>query len=284
MWYGVPGTTGMKTYFPQDSYDTPADTPLSPGSRLLGGCRWTFYIPWIGIVLRASSLAVRGLYDDSAWAESSISVVRLIERHGGRVEIRGLDNLRRAAASGPFVFIANHMSTLETQVLPVIIAPFMPVTFVVKESLLTGKVFGPVMRSRDPISVGRTNPREDLEAVLGGGAERLGRGVSIIVFPQSTRSPVFRPEGFNSLGVKLAAKVGVPVIPIAIKSDFWGEEGLFRGFGPIRPERTVHFEFGSPIKVEGRGKEQHLQIVEFIQSRLRGWGADGMEEPAPPAA
>ncbi len=269
----------MRTYFPDDHYETPADVRISLWSRLLGRWRWVYYIPYIDIVLKARSLSVRGLYDDSAWAESSISVVRLIERHRGRVDIRGLDNLRRAAGSGPFVFIANHMSTLETQVLPVLIVPFMPVTFVVKESLLTGRVFGPVLRSRDPIAVGRRNPREDLQAVLSGGAERLGKGISIIVFPQSTRSPVFRPESFNTLGIKLAARVGVPVIPIAIKSDFWGEEGLFRGFGPIRPERTVHFEFGAPIKVEGRGKEQHLQIVEFIRSRLNSWGAAGVDDP-----
>jgi 1-acyl-sn-glycerol-3-phosphate acyltransferase len=176
------------------------------------------------------------------------------------------------------------MSTLETQVLPVLIVPFMAVTFVVKESLVKGSVFGPVLRSRDPIAVGRRNPREDLDAVLEGGAERLRRGISIIVFPQSTRTPVFRRDAFNTLGIKLAARTGAPVIPVAIKSDFWGEEGLFRGFGPIRPERTVHFEFGSPIKVEGRGREQHLQIVEFIESRLRSWGAEGMGGSAGAAA
>jgi 1-acyl-sn-glycerol-3-phosphate acyltransferase len=270
----------MKTYFPHDSYVTPADTPISPASRLIGGWRWVFYTPYFGIVLEARSIALRGLYDDSAWAESSLSVMRMIERHGGRFDVRGLGNLRSAA--GPFVFIANHMSTLETQVLPVLIVPFMPVTFVVKASLVTGNMFGPVMRSRDPIAVGRKNPRDDLEAVLNGGAERLARGVSIIVFPQSTRSPVFRPEGFNTLGTKLAARAGVPVIPVAIKSDFWGDRGLFHGFGKIKPERTIHFEFGSPIKVEGRGKEQHLQIVEFIGSRLRRWGAEGMDNPAAP--
>ncbi len=269
---GIRSVPEMKTYFPDDCYETLADTPISIWSRLFGRCRWVFYVPYAGVVLKARSIAVRGAYDDDAWAVSSISVLRLIERHRGRFDVRGLDQLRNAASRGPFVFIANHMSTLETQVLPVLIVPFMPVTFVVKEKLVSGNMFGPVMRSRDPITVGRKNPREDLDAVLNGGAERLGRGISIIVFPQSTRSPVFRPEGFNTLGVKLAAKAAVPAIPVAIKSDFWGEEGLFRGFGPIRPERTVHIEFGAPITVEGRGKEQHLQIVDFIQSRLASWG------------
>jgi 1-acyl-sn-glycerol-3-phosphate acyltransferase len=223
------------------------------------------------VVLAARKLAVRGLYDDAAWAASSLDVLRTVERNGGRFEIAGMDNLRRNAKAGPFVFIANHMSTLETQILPVLIAPLMPVTFVVKESLVTSRVFGPIMRSRDPVVVKRQNPRDDLEEVLREGGARLRRGVSLIVFPQSTRSPVFRRELFNTLGVKLAAASGAAAFPIALKTDFWGEEGLVRGFGPVRPECTIHLEFGKPLAVSGRGKEQHLEILKFIETRLRLW-------------
>ena len=74
------------------------------------------------------------------------------------------------------------------------------------------------MRSRNPIVVGRTDPRKDFETVMNGGAERLKNGISIIIFPQSTRSLDFKPEEFNSLGVKLAKKAGVQVVPVAIKN------------------------------------------------------------------
>ena len=274
----------MKTYFPDDHYTTSPLCPLSLLNRMLGGWRWVFYAQYVVGVLRARKMAVRGLYDDSAWAESSFGVLRTIERNRGRFDITGIDNVRTAAGQGPLVFISNHMSTLETQVLPALIAPFMPVTFVVKERLATSPVFGPIMRSRDPITVGRSNPREDLEAVIRGGVERLRRGVSIVVFPQSTRSPVFNPDAFNTLGVKLASKAAVPVMPIAVKTDFWGDEGLFRGFGPIRPERTIHIEFGRPFKVAGRGRDEHLEIVQFITSRLRRWGAqDGQSHRDSPS-
>jgi 1-acyl-sn-glycerol-3-phosphate acyltransferase len=265
----------VNTYFSENRYTTSPDVHISFLNRILGGWRWAFYADYIAGVFRVRSLATRGLLDDSAWAESSMMVLRIIERNRGRFEISGIDKVRNAASQGPFVFISNHMSTLETQILPVLIVPVMPVTFVVKESLVTSPVFGPIMRSRDPIAVGRKNPREDLETVLQRGVERLQRGVSIIVFPQSTRSPVFNPEVFNTLGIKLASKARVPVIPIAVKTDFWVEEGLFRGFGPIRPERTIHIEFGGPMTVTGRGKDQHLEIVEFIKSRLTRWGAAG---------
>jgi 1-acyl-sn-glycerol-3-phosphate acyltransferase len=171
------------------------------------------------------------------------------------------------------------MSTLETQVLPSIIAPFMPVTFVVKESLTTHPFFGSVMRSRDPIAVKRKNPREDLETVLREGRGRLAKGMSVVVFPQSTRTPVFSRETFNTLGVKLASSAGVLAFPIAVKSDFWGEKGLIRGFGPLRPSRTIHIALGEPITVQGRGKQEHQKIVGFVEEHLAGWGATSAETP-----
>ena len=95
--------------------------------------------------------------------------------------------------------------------------------------------FGPVMCSRDPIVVGRTNPREDLAAVLEGGLERLKKGISIIVFPQHTRSREFNPQMFNSIGVKLAKKAGVPIVPLALKTDAWGQGKKIKELGPVTP-------------------------------------------------
>ena len=128
-----------------------------------------------------------------------------------------MDNITKIP--DPVLFIANHMSTLETMILPCIISPLRKVTFVVKESLVKHPLFGDVMRSRNPIIVGRTDPRKDLEAVMTGGMELLSKGISIIIFPQSTRNVEFKPEEFNSLGVKLAKKAGVQVVPIALKTD-----------------------------------------------------------------
>lgn len=261
----------MATHFPQDRYVTPADQHISLFNRMTFGWRWALYFEYAAEVLRARGLAVRGEYDDAEWAESSYIVMSGIERNRGRFDIEGLDNLRSNADGAPYVFISNHMSTLETQVLPALIAPFMRVTFVVKKQLVTSPIFGPVMRSRDPIVVGRKNAREDLEAVLGNGRRLLEKGVSVIVFPQSTRSPQFSRDGFNSLGIKLASHAGAKVLPVAVKTDFWGEKGLFRGFGPVRPERTIHIEFGNPIKITGRGKEEHNAVLDFIESRQQKW-------------
>jgi 1-acyl-sn-glycerol-3-phosphate acyltransferase len=164
------------------------------------------------------------------------------------------------------------MSTLETFVLPVILAPLRPVTFVVKGSLVRYPVFGPVMRSRDPIVVERTNPRADLKTVLDGGAERLARGVSVIVFPQTTRTPLFDPAEFNTIGVKLARRAGVPVVPLALKTDAWGNGRLIKEWGRIDPSRSIHFAFGPPRDITTRGGDEHEDIVRYIAAHLTAWG------------
>jgi len=254
-----------------DSYDTPEGlTPLKRESFMLHS-RWSPYSFFFGTTFRSRALALKGLYDDEAWADSSLEILHGLERCGARVHISGLDNVR--ALSGPVVFVANHMSTFEAMLLPGLINPIRPCTYVVKEKLMRGRVWGPVMRSRDPIAVTRTDPRRDLEAVLSGGAERLAKGRSIIIFPQGTRTTVYARSGFNSLGVKLAARAGVPILPIALKTDYWGNSPLFRGFGPIHRDRPVMLEFGPAIDVEGRGKAAHEAVVEFIEDRLRRWGA-----------
>jgi len=138
------------------------------------------------------------------------------------------------------------------------------------------------MRSRDPIAVTRTDPRKDLDTVMSEGVRHLAAGRSVIIFPQGTRTPEFRRSGFNSLGVKLASRAGVPVLPVALKTDYWGNSMLMRGFGPVRRKLPILLEFGDAIAVNGRGKAEHEACLDFIESRLRSWSAPVIDESAAP--
>ncbi|HLP71837.1 MAG TPA: lysophospholipid acyltransferase family protein [Bacteroidales bacterium] len=261
----------MKGYFDSDAYDTPEKEHLSFFEKIRFNSRLYFTLKYAWIVLVTRRQAKMKKYFRQEWADSSVYIFRFIEKAGGRFHITGIDNIRKNP--GPVLFISNHMSTLETMVFPGIIAPYREVTFVVKESLVKHPLFGDVMRSRDPIIVGRTDARKDLEAVMNGGMERLKNGISVIIFPQSTRSVGFKPEEFNSLGVKLAKKAGVPVVPVAIKTDFWGNGTVIKELGPIDSSKPIHIRFGEPFMVAGNGKEENQRIISFIQSALEEWNA-----------
>ena len=106
---------------------------------------------------------------------------------------------------------------------------------------------------------------------MNGGIQLLSKGISIVIFPQSTRSLAFKPEDFNSLGVKLAKKAGVKVVPIALKTDYWGNGKIIKELGPIDRKKHIHFRFGEPIEVTGTGKEENQKIIEFIKASLDEW-------------
>lgn len=261
----------LPPFFAGDSYDTPDDTPRCLLDRLFLNTRWYFVGEYIREVLRSRSIALKGRYDRKAWAESSYRIFTLLESIGGRFHLRGLDNIHSCIP--PVVIISNHMSTLETFVFPCIIAPSIEVTFVVKESLTRHPIFGPVMRARDPICVRRENPREDFQAVMTRGRELLAKGISIIIFPQSTRSAEFIPAEFNSLGIKLARAAEVPVMPVAVKTDFWENGKYLKDLGNINRSKPIHMVFGQPSPIRGTGKEEHQRTIDFIMNHLRQWGA-----------
>jgi 1-acyl-sn-glycerol-3-phosphate acyltransferase len=231
---------------------------------------WIYFVFGYGrIVFRTRKEAKNGKYGDREWTDSSFEILRVLEKAGGRFNIVGMENILKV--TGPVIFLSNHISTLETMIFPCIIQPHRHVTFVVKESLIRHPLFGDVMRSRNPIVVGRTDPRKDFETVMNEGFDLLSKGISIIIFPQSTRSAVFVPSEFNSLGVKLARKAGVQVVPVAIKTDFWGNGKIIKEIGKLDHKKEIHIKFGEPFTIKGNGKEENQEVINFILDNLKTW-------------
>lgn len=248
-------------------YFTPSQTP-SPVARAFPSLH--FYTSFLREVLRRSSMARHGQLGAEEWYEGSLAVLRALERTGVHIQIEGMNAIKQAA--GPVVFIANHMSTLETIVLPGMLQPIKDVTFIVKRGIVEYPIFKHIMLARDPIVVDRINPREDLAVVLESGCRQLAHGRSLVVFPQTTRTLTFDTEKFNSIGIKLARNANVPVVPVAVRSDAWGIGRVVKEIGKIDPSKPVRFAFGAPLTVEGRGNVTHQAVITFIRRHLEAWG------------
>lgn len=265
--------------FPDDSYDTPEHTTRSIWEYLTFGTRFSFYTRNFFVFCRSGYLAKHTDFPAETQSAYSLKNFRITESCGGRIHLRGLDNI--SDLPGPAVIIANHMSLLETAVLHAFLRPRKDFCFVIKDTLLKVPFFGNIMRRLECIAVTRSNPREDFKKVLEDGKKRLDAGKSVIIFPQASRSSVFNETHFNTIGVKLAKYAGVPILPLALRTDFLGNGKLIKDLGPLHRGRPVWFVFGKPImEVKGNGREEHRQVMDFIEKNLRDWGCEIIaEEP-----
>ena len=259
----------MINQFKENFYIT--DRKQTPLKKIILNKEFHFYKGIFKTLNNSRKIAMKGLYNDEQWVISSQKIIQVIEEIGGSFNIEGLENIHNN--KGPFIFAANHMSTLETFVLPALIQPYHPTTFVVKRSLAESKIIGPTIIARPYISVDRNNPIEDLRKVLSEGKKILEGGRSIIIFPQSTRTTDFSLTLFNSIAARLAIESNKPIIPIALKTDFWGNgKGIFSYVGKIHPEKTIYFSFSKPIYPQIKKRELQQETLNFISSKLRGWG------------
>ena len=252
--------------FQKNQYQTAAQA-ANPVARLLPST--FFYENMVRVVVR-HGLLVRGRhYDTQTWCQGSLAIFRALERIGCQISISGIEHVR--GLSGPAVIIGNHMSMLETFLLPIILCPIRRITFILKEGLLRYPYLGDVLRAINAVAVGRVNPREDLKVVMSEGRQRLDSGLSVLVFPQTTRSHSFDPQQMNSIGVKLAKKAGVPVVPLALRTDALQNGKILKDLGSIDPKKPIHFAFGAPLQVEGKGTDTQQQLIDFITAQLQSW-------------
>lgn len=218
-------------------------------------------------IILSAIKASKGQYSYEELVVDGLKILDIMREIGCKITIKGRENLKDLKT--PCVFIANHMSTLETLVLPGVIGKEFRVTFVVKKSLLRYPFFNKILSALNPIPVTRKNPKEDYRIVMQEGLKRLKDGISVIVFPQATRQLIFDPTKFNTLGIKLAKKAGVPAVPIALRTDAWGIGRIFKDFGKIDPSKPICFFIGNPVYIENKGFEEHLHILQFIESSLK---------------
>lgn len=260
-------------------YETPQTVSRTPADRLFGGLGAWYYGRLFRTVLRCARVCRRGPLDVPAWSGFAVEIMHSVECVGGRIWIAGFKPV--ADLPSPVVYVANHMSLLETFAIPAMaLSRGRHLTIVLKESLLRYPVFGHIMKGIRPVAVTRRNAREDLRRTLDGSRRALARGDDVLIFPQSTRSPRVNPADFNSLGIKVARRAGVPVVPLALKTDFHGVGRLLRDFGRVDRRKPVCFRFGAPIRVAGAGRAEHRQVVDFITGALREWGVSVEAAPA----
>jgi 1-acyl-sn-glycerol-3-phosphate acyltransferase len=128
---------------------------------------------------------------------------------GVSVEVTGLDRLPRDRT---FIFVSNHQSIYD---IPVIFAtlPYQ-LRIIAKESLGSFPFLGWHLQRNGHLLVDRRNP--DRGGILRRWRALVGEGLSLIIFPEGTRSADGRVGRFKAGSFLLAVEAQLPVVPLSI--------------------------------------------------------------------
>lgn len=154
-----------------------------------------------------------------------------------RVRVTGAERLRRPG----ILVVANHPTLMDALVL----MSLMPqADCVVKARYCQHPLFGGVARAAGYIPAG------DGVEVVATAVERLGRGRSLIIFPEGTRSPVQGLGPFLRGAAHIALRAGRDPIPVVIRCE---PPTLHHGqrWWDV-PERRfeLHLHVGEPLSVK----------------------------------
>jgi 1-acyl-sn-glycerol-3-phosphate acyltransferase len=178
---------------------------------------------------------------------------------GIRHRVEGLEHL----PPGPAIILAKHQSAWETIAFQVI---FPPLCFVLKKELLRIPFFGWGLAMTSPIAIDRTAGREALREIEEQGRKRLADGLWVVIFPEGTRIAPGERGKYNVGGAWLAAKTGVPVVPVAHNAGrVWPKNALLKRPGEIR------VVVGPAIATRGRkASEINAEVEAWIEGRMAG--------------
>jgi 1-acyl-sn-glycerol-3-phosphate acyltransferase len=175
---------------------------------------------------------------------------------GVAIRVHGLDRLD---ARQRYLFIANHQSNVDIPVLLHSLTGFQ-LRWIAKKELLWVPFLGWAMWAGKHIAV----DRGDSAGALGGlkkAATRMANGISVVVFPEGTRSPDGRLLPFKRGGFLLAAKTGAPVVPVTIGGS---HRILPKGAWRLRPG-IVDVYVSEPIAMTDRRPGALRKIADQVQ-------------------
>jgi 1-acyl-sn-glycerol-3-phosphate acyltransferase len=152
----------------------------------------------------------------------------------------GLENV---PAEGPAIIAGNHVSPLDTVLLPLVV-PHRQVVFLAKAEYFHSWRTRWFFKGAGTIPVQRGGP--DSVAALQVAVDALKKGNLIGIFPEGTRSPDGRMYRGRTGVARIALASGVPVISAALIGTF---EAMPQGAKLPKPRR-IEVRFGPPLRFD----------------------------------
>lgn len=173
---------------------------------------------------------------------------------GVTVTVSGLEHV---TPNGSYVFVSNHQSHYDTAVLFATLPHQLRI--IAKASLGRFPFIGWHLRRTGHILVDRRRP--DRAAIFGWADRLLTRGLSLIVYPEGTRSPNGAVQRFKPGSFQIALQAGLPVVPISISGT---REVMRKGAFEARPG-AVRLVLHPPIDTRGLAEAEPREFAERVR-------------------
>jgi len=186
------------------------------------------------------------------WARGILYVSRI------KVTINGLANIDPTHS---YVYMSNHQSNFD---IPVLLA-HLPVQFrwLAKAELFKIPIFGRAMRGAGYVKIDRFNQQSAFESISEA-AGKMKNGVSVMIFPEGTRSRDGNIRNFKKGGFIMAVDAGVPIVPLVLKGT-WS----IMDKSSIRINKgEVSLNIGAPIATTDYTRENKDDLMQSVRARI----------------
>jgi 1-acyl-sn-glycerol-3-phosphate acyltransferase len=181
------------------------------------------------------------------------------------VEIKGDAHI---APGQSYVIISNHQSLFD--ILAIAGYLRMPIRWVMKASLRKVPFLGSASAAMGNVFIDRSN-HEKAIASLKNASARVSKGVSVVFFPEGTRSPDGQVGAFKKGAFVTALDLGLPILPLSISGS---TQVLPKGSRSLLPGRitiTIH----EPVEVGTNDVQERDRLMVGVHRTIAGGLLDG---------
>ena len=186
------------------------------------------------------------------WGRSILAASRI------KVTVTGMSNIDPAS---PYIYMPNHQSNFD---IPVLLGHLrVQFRWLAKVELFKIPIFGRAMRKAGYISIDRNN-RESAFKSLAVAANQIKNGVSVLIFPEGTRSRDGNIQSFKKGGFVVAIDAGVPIVPVVITGTrAIMPKGKFRVY-----KGHVRMDIQKPIPTSTYTRETKAALMESVRRAI----------------